>query len=155
MTECRSAGGVVALEDGRLFAIGGHNGLPIFASVECYHRRGHKQSSTTNPIQTSGGVWRQVSPMLNRRCRHGVSVLQGRIFAAGGYNGSSFLRSVEMFDPSALGSNGPNGEPLIGQWTEVSSMTSPRSRVSLATSAGKLYAIGNGFNLLVKELLLL
>ncbi|VDL97571.1 unnamed protein product [Schistocephalus solidus] len=156
MTECRSAGGVVALPDGRLFAIGGHNGLPIFASVECYHRRGHNQRPTAAVAATGGGgvgtgasttvmpsgVWRQVAPMLNRRCRHGVATLQGRIFAAGGYNGSIFLRSVEMFDPSA-GPLEPGG--LIGQWTELSSMKTPRSRVSLAASAGRLYAIG-GFD---------
>ncbi|KAL7064932.1 hypothetical protein AAHC03_05874 [Spirometra sp. Aus1] len=157
MTECRSAGGVVALADGRLFAIGGHNGLPIFASVECYHRRGHNQRPTTAGVAVAApagigtgastsvmpsGVWRHVAPMLNRRCRHGVATLQGRIFAAGGYNGSIFLRSVEMFDPSA-GPVEPGG--LIGQWTELSPMKTPRSRVSLAASAGRLYAIG-GFD---------
>ncbi len=138
MTECRSAGGVVALEDGRIFAIGGHDGRPIFASVECYHRRGHPKipptPGATAPFTPSGQVWRQVAPMLHGRCRHGVAVLRGRIFAAGGYNGCYFLRSVESFDPSANGG--------IGQWTEVGAMSSPRSRVSLAASGGRLYAIG-------------
>ncbi len=154
MTECRSAGGVVALEDGRLFAIGGHNGLPIFASVECYHRRGHPPPTGTSassaggvgPPVTSGsavpsGVWRQVAPMLNRRCRHGVCALRGRIFVAGGYSGSLFLRSVEVFDPAAH-TDTPNGGSLIGQWTEIEPMNSPRSRISLAASGGRLYAIG-------------
>ena len=148
MTECRSAGGVVALEDGRLFAIGGHNGLPIFASVECYHRRGH-HIPLTNPSNTpfnpgSRRVWRQVAPMLHRRCRHGVAVLRGRIFAAGGYNGCHFLRSVEVYEPSAVGApaSGSGGDLGLGQWTEVPPLSTPRSRVALASSCGRLYAIG-------------
>lgn len=151
MTECRSAGGVVALEDGRLFAIGGHSGLPIFASVECYHRRGHQMpqaSAISAPATTpfnpgSRRVWCQVAPMLHRRCRHGVAVLRGRIFAAGGYNGCHFLRSVEVYDPASITTTGiGSGEPGLGQWTEVASLATPRSRVALAASGGRLYAIG-------------
>ncbi|VDD75425.1 unnamed protein product [Mesocestoides corti] len=144
MTECRSAGGVVALEDGRLFAIGGHNGLPIFDSVECYHRRGHhtvapSDTSTVSPVTWSWGrVWRQVAPMLHRRCRHGVAVLRGRIFAAGGYNGCYFLRSVEVYEPAPP----VHSDTGLGQWSEVAGMANPRSRVSLAASGGRLYAIG-------------
>ncbi|VDK38048.1 unnamed protein product [Taenia asiatica] len=154
MTECRSAGGVVALEDGRLFAVGGHSGLPIFASVECYHRRGHQtplastiSAPTTTPFNPGGRrVWCQVAPMLHRRCRHGVAVLRGRIFAAGGYNGCHFLRSVEVYDPASITTTGiGNGEPGLGQWTEVASLATPRSRVALAASGGRLYAIG-GFD---------
>uniref|UniRef100_A0A5K3FA46 BTB domain-containing protein n=2 Tax=Mesocestoides corti TaxID=53468 RepID=A0A5K3FA46_MESCO len=147
MTECRSAGGVVALEDGRLFAIGGHNGLPIFDSVECYHRRGHhtvapSDTSTVSPVTWSWGrVWRQVAPMLHRRCRHGVAVLRGRIFAAGGYNGCYFLRSVEVYEPAPP----VHSDTGLGQWSEVAGMANPRSRVSLAASGGRLYAIG-GFD---------
>ena len=49
--------------------------------------------------------------MLSKRCRLGVScsavtsislqvaTLGGKIYACGGYDGSSFLRSVECFDP--------------------------------------------------------
>ena len=39
--------------------------------------------------------------MLNKRCRLGVATLGGKIYACGGYDGSSFLRSVECFDPVA------------------------------------------------------
>ena len=40
-------------------------------------------------------------PMLNKRCRLGVATLGGKIYACGGYDGSSFLRTVECFDPVA------------------------------------------------------
>ena len=60
MLECRSATGVVHLSQ-KLYAIGGHNGLSIDNSVECF-----------NPAMK---CWDFVAPMLNRRCRHGVAVL--------------------------------------------------------------------------------
>jgi kelch-like protein 18 len=43
--------------------------------------------------------WAETVPMLSNRCRPGVATLNGKIYACGGYDGSSFLRSVECFDP--------------------------------------------------------
>lgn len=34
------------------------------------------------------------------RCRLGVAMLGGKLYACGGYDGSSFLQTVEMFDPN-------------------------------------------------------
>lgn len=72
---------------GKIYALGGHNGLSIFDSVECY--------------DTMTDTWKEVLPMLSKRCRLGVSTLGGKIYACGGYDGSSFLKSVEVFDPVA------------------------------------------------------
>lgn len=47
-----------------------------------------------------------------------------------------------MYDPSASAPVSINGEPGLGQWTEVASLATPRSRVALAVSGGRLYAIG-------------
>ena len=41
--------------------------------------------------------WAETVPMLSKRCRLGVATLNGKIYACGGYDGSSFLRSVECF----------------------------------------------------------
>ena len=101
MTKHRSAAGVVTLL-GKIYALGGHNGLSIFDSVEL--------------LDTVTGVWAETVPMLSKRCRLGVATLHGeltlsichahllkycagKIYACGGYDGSSFLRSVECFDP--------------------------------------------------------
>ena len=35
----------------------------------------------------------------SKMSRLGVATLNGKIYACGGYDGSSFLRSVECFDP--------------------------------------------------------
>lgn len=44
--------------------------------------------------------WTTVKPMLSRRCRLGVATLNGKIYVCGGYDGSTFLQTVEMFDPA-------------------------------------------------------
>lgn len=68
--------------------------------------------------------------MTSRRCRLGVATLNGKLYACGGYDGSSFLRSVEVYDPS------------FDLWKSVASMNVKRSRVALTANKGKLYAIG-------------
>lgn len=62
MMKYRSAGGVTSLGQ-YVYALGGHDGLSIFDSVERYD----PQSNT----------WIKVTPMLNRRCRLGVATLNG------------------------------------------------------------------------------
>lgn len=44
--------------------------------------------------------WSTVKPMLSRRCRLGVATLNGKIYVCGGYDGATFLQTVEMFDPA-------------------------------------------------------
>ena len=79
MTKNRSASGVVHLDD-KIYALGGHNGLSIFESVEVYDSR--------------KSTWSECKSMLSKRCRLGVAALNGKIYAVGGYDGSSFLRYV-------------------------------------------------------------
>lgn len=40
-----------------------------------------------------------MKPMLSRRCRLGVATLYGKLYICGGYDGSTFLQSVEVYDP--------------------------------------------------------
>lgn len=68
--------------------------------------------------------------MLSKRCRLGVAALNGKLYAAGGYDGSVFLKTVERFDPATK------------LWTLVKEMNVKRSRVALVSTYGKLYAIG-------------
>ncbi|KAJ8959124.1 hypothetical protein NQ318_022381 [Aromia moschata] len=68
--------------------------------------------------------------MLTKRCRLGVAMLGGKLFACGGYDGSSFLQTVEMYDPST------------NKWTYVAPMNAQRSRVALTANMGKLWAVG-------------
>ena len=82
MMKYRSAGGVAALGK-YVYALGGHDGLSIFDSVEKY-----------DPVSNT---WTKVSPMLNRRCRLGVATLNDKLYACGGYDGNSFLKRFSYF----------------------------------------------------------
>ena len=50
---------------GKIYALGGHNGLSIFDSVEM--------------LDTVTGVWAETVPMLSKRCRLGVATLHGEL----------------------------------------------------------------------------
>lgn len=68
--------------------------------------------------------------MLTKRCRLGVASLNGKLYAAGGYDGSVFLKTVECYDPTT------------NEWKQVKPMNVKRSRVALVSTYGKIYAIG-------------
>ena len=85
MNKSRSAGAVIACH-GYIYALGGHDGLSIFDSVERY--------------DPSTNTWTEAAPMLTKRCRLGVAMLGGKLYACGGYDGSTFLQTVEMYNPT-------------------------------------------------------
>lgn len=76
------------------------------------------------------GKWKFVAPMQNQRCSAGVAVLNGYLYAVGGRDGASCLRSVEKYDPHA------------DKWTSVAHMARRRGGVGVAVADGYLYAIG-------------
>lgn len=47
----------------------------------------------------NSGQWTAVTSMLTQRCRLGVATLNGRLYVCGGYDGSTFLETVEEYDP--------------------------------------------------------
>ena len=73
----------------KLYAAGGINddGFGILSSVERY-------DPATN-------AWEAVAPLATERMNHGVAVLDGKLYAVGGYNDDDdFLSSVERYDPA-------------------------------------------------------
>ena len=90
-----------------------------FSSVECYDFKGEH--------------WYAVAEMNSRRCRAGVAVLDGLVYAVGGFNGSLRVRTVDCYDP------------VKDQWRPVASMEARRSTLGAAVMNGLLYAIG-GFD---------
>jgi len=58
------------------------------------------------------------------------SSLNGKLYAAGGYDGHVFLKTCECYDP------------IANRWTYVAPMNVQRSRVALVANCGRLYAIG-------------
>ncbi|XP_074836116.1 kelch-like ECH-associated protein 1 isoform X1 [Carettochelys insculpta] len=130
MQTIRSGAGVCALNN-CIYAMGGYDGTNQLSSVERY--------------DVESDSWASVAPMGHRRSALGVTVHQGKIYvlgecsppastrrgpsallltallsSAGGYDGHTFLDSVECYDPAT------------DVWTEVTRMTSGRSGVGVA-----------------------
>ena len=103
-----------------LFALGGiTNDPPAPPAVSVYVRR-------------SGEGWSAVAPMPVPRTYHGAAVgLDGTVYVAGGYNGSTYEPSVYAY------------RPALDRWLPVASLAIGRAGVTLATGAdGRLYLLG-------------
>ncbi|XP_065332651.1 ring canal kelch homolog isoform X1 [Cloeon dipterum] len=88
-------------------------------SVECYDFKEER--------------WYQVAEMPSRRCRAGLSVIGGKVYAVGGFNGSLRVRTVDAYDA------------ITDQWTPCANMDARRSTLGVAVMNGSIYAVG-GFD---------
>ncbi|KAK0422893.1 hypothetical protein QR680_007850 [Steinernema hermaphroditum] len=113
----RRCGVGVAVVEGMLYAVGGHDGQSYLNSVERYDCREN--------------VWLQdVAPTSTCRTSVGVTVLEGHLYAVGGQDGISCLNVVEKYDPRT------------NTWTKVAPMGSRRLGVSVSVLNGYIYAVG-------------
>ncbi|XP_074621163.1 kelch-like protein 18 [Acropora palmata] len=115
----------VAVLDGKLYAVGGHDGTSYLNSVECYN--------------LTTGEWKFVAPMNQPRRYVAATALGGLLYAVGGYDGVSVLDSVEVYNPK------------LDQWKRVGSMSNARRHVAVgvlenkdgdSSGSGYLYAVG-------------
>ena len=68
--------------------------------------------------------------MIEHRSSVGVGVLDGLLYAVGGYNGQTTVNTVERYNPRTE------------EWTMISEMTAARSMLGVASLNGQLYAVG-------------
>lgn len=101
-----------------LLVVGGQAPKAI-RSVECY--------------DLSTEMWSSVAEMPARRCRAGLVVLGGRVYACGGFNGSLRVRTVDVYDAT------------LDQWTACAGMEARRSTLGVAVLNNCIYAVG-GFD---------
>ncbi|KAF5920301.1 hypothetical protein HPG69_007607 [Diceros bicornis minor] len=154
----RSCLGVAALH-GLLYAAGGYDGAsclnretqvslhdyPAQDSSPAMGRTGPGARTTFLPLlKVSGGpdahsaerydplmgAWTSVAAMSTRRRYVRVAMLDGNLYAVGGYDSSSHLATVEKY------------EPQVNAWTPVASMLSRRSSAGVAVLEGALYVAG-------------
>ncbi|CAH8512267.1 Kelch-like protein 5 [Schistosoma haematobium] len=159
----------VAVLEGVVYAVGGHDGWSYLNTVERWNGKAK--------------AWSPVTPMAVQRSTVGVAVLEGLLYAVGGRDGSACLRTVERFNPhtqhwcfiapmlhrrggvgvGAIGGrlyavgghnappNQPHAlrtasvemyEPRTDMWTEVCALSSPRDSIAVAPLGYKLYALG-------------
>ena len=103
-----------------MLVIGGHGseGAPV-NSLERY------DASTDEWAEEA------VAPLPPARTRAGMAVLDGKLYAVGGYNSDDdTLASVERYDPAA------------NAWEAVAPMATARYALGVAVLDGKLYAAG-------------
>ena len=75
--------------------------------------------------------WTTKASMQQARAGHGVAVLNGKIYAIGGYiSRLEFVNSTEEYDPET------------DMWTYKASMLTPRSSFGIAVCQKKIYCIG-------------
>ena len=101
--------------------------------------------STAEVYNPRTAAWNQVSSMPTDRSRHGVAVLDGKIYAIGGLDDGSesdietgpfllmkgaFLNTADVYDPQS------------DQWQPLMGMRQHRGSFATATVDGKIYAIG-------------
>ena len=77
--------------------------------------------STVEMFNPETGKWQMAEAMSMLRSRVGVAVMNMKLYAIGGYDGSERLSTVEVFDPESK------------KWTKVSPMNCKRSAVGAAT----------------------
>ena len=65
-------------------------------------------------------TWIVVQPMSSPRMYHGLTEMDGLLFAVGGHSGRARLKSVEYYDPAT------------NQWTGACSMSIARSVAGVA-----------------------
>lgn len=106
----------VASVEGKVYAIGGHDGGYHLNTVECF-----------DPDKNQ---WNEVSPMDISRRGMSAGVLAGQIYVAGGLDETTCFDTVERYDPES------------DTWSTVASMLFPRGGVGVAGLGGYLYAVG-------------
>ena len=102
---------------GKLYAVGGkESSESITRSVESYNFKEER--------------WSDATGMIVRRQQLGVGVLDGKVYAVGGSDGSLRLSSVECFDTTT------------NFWSFVAPMSTCRSGVGVGVLGGAMYAAG-------------
>uniref|UniRef100_A0A2I3T1H2 Kelch like family member 18 n=1 Tax=Pan troglodytes TaxID=9598 RepID=A0A2I3T1H2_PANTR len=74
--------------------------------------------------------WERCRPMTTARSRVGVAVVNGLLYAIGGYDGQLRLSTVEAYNPET------------DTWTRVGSMNSKRSAMGTVVLDGQIYVCG-------------
>ncbi|TRZ03805.1 hypothetical protein DNTS_027797 [Danionella cerebrum] len=132
--------GVISVE-GKVFAVGGHDGNEHLGSTEMFDPNTNKwmmraSMNTKRDVERydiEADRWSAVASMRTPRGGVGSVALGGLVYAVGGNDGVASLSSVESFDPH------------LNRWIEVCEMSQRRAGNGVSRLQGCLYVIG-GFD---------
>jgi len=80
--------------------------------------------------QGEGGTWAKKADMPTARMNCGACIVNGKIYAIGGWTNANVLATMEEYDPDK------------DEWNTKSSMKIPRGVLATVAVNGKIYAIG-------------
>uniref|UniRef100_H0XLW3 Kelch like family member 35 n=1 Tax=Otolemur garnettii TaxID=30611 RepID=H0XLW3_OTOGA len=92
--------------------------------------RGHINSRDVWMFSSHLHTWIKVASLHKGRWRHKMAVVQGQLFAVGGFDGLQRLRSVERYDP------------FSNTWAAAAPLLEAVSSAAVAPCAGRIYVIG-------------
>ena len=101
-----------------MYALGGYDGRSYLKTVECYCPK--------------KGNWRLVQSMFYNRSCFATAVLDGYLYALGGY-GPTYLSTVERYDPAK------------DCWEMMPAMSTNRINFGVGVVHGYLYVVGKSF----------
>jgi len=116
------AGLASAVIDGKIYAVGGHNGSHPLQNMEC--------------LDCENESWSALPAMRARRSYLSAEALGGKIYAVGGSADGRVLNTMERFDPV---------ENSWRLWFALPAMGTKRTRLASAVAEGRLYVFG-GFD---------
>lgn len=117
--------GIATLED-KLYVIGGFT--QSFFSV--WH-----PVATVYRYDLHKDEWTELASMPTARGALGVTSSQGRLYAIGGFDGSTNPSVVEVFDPNS------------NTWSSVAPLPTPRDHLAVVNVGSRVFAIGGRPNL--------
>nr|XP_025866398.1 kelch-like protein 35 [Vulpes vulpes] len=97
---------------------------------DVYVSGGHINSRDVWMFSTPLHTWIKVASLLKGRWRHKMAVMQGQLFAVGGFDGLRRLRSVERYDP------------FSNTWVAAAPLPEAVSSAAVVSCAGRIYVIG-------------
>jgi N-acetylneuraminic acid mutarotase len=115
----------IGVIDGRIYVIGGFS-QSLFS---VWH-----PVATVYAYDPSADTWTERRAMANPRGALAVAAINGKLFAAGGYDGTANSAAVEEYDPQA------------NAWSTRAPLPTPRDHLAVAAARGKVYAIGGRVN---------
>nr|XP_056713337.1 kelch-like protein 18 [Euleptes europaea] len=105
-----------------IYAVGGLNSAANFYAGDSLN--------VVEVFDPMANQWAQCQPMTTARSRVGVAVLNGLLYAIGGYDGQLRLSTVEVYNSES------------DSWSKVGSMNSKRSAMGTVVLDGQIYVCG-------------
>ncbi|XP_030650566.1 kelch-like protein 35 [Nomascus leucogenys] len=97
---------------------------------DVYVSGGHINSQDVWMFSSHLHTWIKVASLHKGRWRHKMAVVQGQLFAVGGFDGLRCLHSVERYDP------------FSNTWAAAAPLPEAVSSAAVASCAGQLFVIG-------------